>query len=52
MDKSVMRQHIDLYVNQYSIDLGNAGQEAIEKLYEVYCRQLQTTQSGNSLFAF
>ncbi len=29
MEEKVMRQHIDLYVNSYSIDLGNEGKNAI-----------------------
>ncbi|MFL9482309.1 1,4-dihydroxy-6-naphthoate synthase [Chitinophagaceae bacterium LWZ2-11] len=36
MSEDVMRQHIDLYVNNYSIDLGAAGKKAVEKLLEVY----------------
>jgi len=36
MSEAVMRQHIDLYVNNYSIDLGEAGQKAVIKLLEVY----------------
>lgn len=36
MSESVMRQHIDLYVNDYSIDLGVEGRKAVEKLLEVY----------------
>lgn len=32
MDEQVMRQHIDLYVNQFSLDLGEEGRSAIEKL--------------------
>ncbi len=36
MEESVMRQHIDLYVNDYSIDLGEAGQAAVNKLLAVY----------------
>jgi 1,4-dihydroxy-6-naphthoate synthase len=36
MDEQVMRQHIDLYVNNYSIDLGDAGKEAVKKLLSVY----------------
>ena len=36
MSEDVMRKHIDLYVNNYSIDLGNDGKSAIEKLIEVY----------------
>jgi 1,4-dihydroxy-6-naphthoate synthase len=38
MSAQVMRQHIDLYVNNYSIDLGDAGKKAVEKLLEVYQR--------------
>lgn len=30
MNEAVMRQHIDLYVNNYSIDLGNDGRHAID----------------------
>ncbi len=36
MDESVMKQHIDLYVNNYSIDLGSEGKKAIETMFEVY----------------
>ncbi|MCF8278055.1 MAG: 1,4-dihydroxy-6-naphthoate synthase [Flavobacteriales bacterium] len=35
MDEAVMRSHIDLYVNHYSLDLGEKGKEAITKMYEV-----------------
>jgi 1,4-dihydroxy-6-naphthoate synthase len=35
MDDSVIRAHIELYVNQYSIDLGEKGKQAIEKMYEI-----------------
>ncbi len=34
MDESVMKQHIALYVNHYSIRLGNAGRKAIHTLYQ------------------
>ena len=34
MSESVMRQHIDLYVNEYSLDLGDMGKNAIRKLLE------------------
>jgi 1,4-dihydroxy-6-naphthoate synthase len=33
MDPAVMQQHIGLYVNEHSIDLGEAGRQAIEKMY-------------------
>lgn len=36
MSEDVMRKHIDLYVNNYSIDLGNDGKSAVKKLIEVY----------------
>ena len=42
MSESVMRQHIDLYVNNYSLHLGHAGKAAVLKLLEVY-GQLQPT---------
>lgn len=47
MDESVMRQHIDLYVNDYSRSLGEPGERAVQKLLEVY-RTLhpQTVLSG------
>ena len=34
MDESIMRQHIDLYVNQYSLALGKEGRTAIWKILE------------------
>ena len=34
MDQEVMYKHIDLYVNQYSIDLGEDGRHAIELLFD------------------
>ena len=34
MDENVIKQHIDLYVNDYSVNLGEKGKEAILKLYE------------------
>jgi 1,4-dihydroxy-6-naphthoate synthase len=36
MQESVMRQHIDLYVNQYSLSLGEEGRKAVEVLVKVY----------------
>jgi 1,4-dihydroxy-6-naphthoate synthase len=36
MDEAVMRQHIDLYVNNYSLDLGEEGRAAIENLHTVF----------------
>lgn len=36
MSEAVMRQHIDLYVNNYSLDLGPEGKTAIETLFRVF----------------
>ncbi len=35
MDEAVRRSHINLYVNQFSIDLGDKGKMAIRKMFEV-----------------
>ena len=34
MSEDVMYQHIDLYVNDYSVDLGSEGRRAVEVLFE------------------
>lgn len=36
MSEDVMRSHIDLYVNDYSLTLGNEGRAAINTLLDVY----------------
>ena len=36
MSEVVMRKHIDLYVNDYSINLGQAGKDAVQKLLSVF----------------
>ena len=36
MDETVMRQHIDLYVNNFSLDLGEEGTNAVRKLLQIY----------------
>jgi 1,4-dihydroxy-6-naphthoate synthase len=38
MDERVMRQHIDLYVNNYSLSLGEDGEKAIGILKDTYTR--------------
>jgi 5,8-dihydroxy-2-naphthoate synthase len=38
MDETVMRQHIDLYVNNYSLSLGSDGENAIRSLLDTYAR--------------
>ena len=36
MNEEIMRKHIDLYVNDYSIDLGKQGKQAIEVLFSTF----------------
>ena len=36
MSEDVMRQHINLYVNNYSLNLGDEGKLAIENLHQVF----------------
>jgi 1,4-dihydroxy-6-naphthoate synthase len=36
MSVDVMKQHIDLYVNNYSIDLGEDGKKAVEAFLKIY----------------
>ena len=36
MEETVMRQHIDLYVNNYSLDLGEDGRNAVHTLMQVF----------------
>jgi 1,4-dihydroxy-6-naphthoate synthase len=53
MSEDVMRQHIDLYVNDFSLELGTEGKKAIETLYEVFKRQSQISnnvEAASSLF--
>jgi len=35
MSEDVMRQHIDLYVNNYSLDIGDDGMKAVEKMMQI-----------------
>ena len=41
MSEAVMRQHIDLYVNDFSTDMGETGKNAIETLVHIY-QQMNT----------
>lgn len=36
MSEEVMRQHIKLYVNDYTLDLGEDGKEAIEAMHQLF----------------
>lgn len=53
MSEDVMRQHIDLYVNDYSLDPGIEGKNAILALYKVFLGQqakYENTHSSGQLF--
>lgn len=39
MEESVMRQHIELYVNDFSLDLGEEGRKAVSLLENIYRRR-------------
>ena len=47
MNEDVMRQHIDLYVNEFSLQLGDAGKMAIMTLHETY-RQMSPAMAIES----
>lgn len=50
MSEDVMRKHIDLYVNNYSVDLGEEGKKAVEKLWEVYENVTATKIPNSTIF--
>lgn len=50
MDEAVMRQHIDLYVNEFSLDLGDAGRRAVRTLLEVHARTNPGAPSPTDVF--
>ena len=52
METEVMKKHIDLYVNDYSVSLGKDGKDAIQYVLEVYNRShnKKTKSVTNELF--
>jgi 1,4-dihydroxy-6-naphthoate synthase len=50
MSEEVMRQHIDLYVNNYSVDLGDDGKAAVLKFMEIYRSTTNTALPGQPIF--
>ncbi|HTN07884.1 1,4-dihydroxy-6-naphthoate synthase [Agriterribacter sp.] len=50
MEEEVMRRHIDLYVNQYSIDLGADGRKAVQQFIEIYRQEKNTQEVKNNIF--
>lgn len=47
MEEEVMRQHIQLYVNNYTIDLGEEGKRAIEKFAGIYAKDHPQSVEAN-----
>jgi 1,4-dihydroxy-6-naphthoate synthase len=50
MEEDVMRKHIELYVNDFSIDLKEEGKKAINQLYNVYQQQRGGAITNSDLF--
>lgn len=52
MNEDVMRQHIDLYVNEHSLDLGDSGRAAIKNLFGVYkeINRINDDEAGDQFF--
>ena len=50
LDEDILLKHVDLYVNDFSNDLGEDGRKSVEKLMEVYCEVNQKGLSGGTLF--
>ena len=51
LDEDVIQQHIELYVNNFSKDIGKQGETAITTFFEKARASGLIEQSGNSLFA-
>jgi 1,4-dihydroxy-6-naphthoate synthase len=51
LSEEVMRQHIDLYVNSYSLSLGEEGRSAIKILFDCFKKENNKNDGGEeSLF--
>jgi 1,4-dihydroxy-6-naphthoate synthase len=51
MSEDVMRKHIDLYVNNFSIALGDEGKQAVNTFLEVYSKVHQSSFAKEEIFA-
>lgn len=51
MSESVIRQHIDLYVNEFSIDIGEEGEKAVDLLFNMSKKQGLIPDYNTSIFA-
>lgn len=50
MEEAVMYQHINLYVNQYSVSLGTAGRHAVQRLFDEATRLKLIPPANQPLF--
>lgn len=50
MSESVMRQHIDLYVNNYSLQLGPDGKAAVNTFLDIYSQLKQVSSTTKNIF--
>jgi 1,4-dihydroxy-6-naphthoate synthase len=50
MSESVMRQHIDLYVNNYSLQLGPEGKAAVNTFLDIYSQLKQVNSTTENIF--
>ena len=50
LDEEVIKKHISLYVNNFSVDLGTSGQNAIMKLFENGIESDLVSQSKAQIF--
>ena len=50
MEEAIMRQHIDLYVNDYSLDLGANGRMAVQRFIEIYEQGKKVSTGVNDIF--
>jgi 1,4-dihydroxy-6-naphthoate synthase len=50
MDKNVMNNHIKLFVNEYTLQLGNEGRAAIEKLFSIACERKVLPEMPQRIF--
>ena len=50
MSEDVMYRHIDLYVNEYSVDLGAEGRRAVELLFDKAAATGIIPPTNHSLF--
>jgi len=51
MSEDVMRKHIDLYVNNYSIELGTEGKAAVKTFLDVYANLHGAAITSGEIFA-